>query len=143
MVIQKNKSFFPLYGTNHKFNGFMDYFYVGNHANNVGLNDLYAKAVFKTGATSNLLAKVHYFGANAELTNDEDSYLGTEVDLVLTQNLSKDVKFNIGYSHMFASESMSLVKGGRPEDNTNNWAWVQLTFKPTLFTSKENKGLID
>src|SRR5690606_13583402 len=26
---EKNNSFFPLYGTNHKFNGLMDYFYVG------------------------------------------------------------------------------------------------------------------
>lgn len=134
----KNKSFFPLYGTNHKFNGFMDYFYVGNHANNVGLNDLYAKAVFKTGENSNLLAKAHYFMANAKLSNDEDAYLGTEVDLVFTQNLMKDVKINVGYSHMFASESMSLIKDGLPDDNTNNWAWVQLTINPTLFTSKKD-----
>lgn len=134
----KSKSFFPLYGTNHKFNGFMDYFYVGNHANNVGLNDLYAKAVFKTGEKSTLLAKAHYFGANASLSNDEDSYLGTEIDLVFTQNLMQSVKLNIGYSHMFASGSMSLIKGNRPNDNTNNWAWVQLTIRPTLFTSKKD-----
>ncbi|WP_400074781.1 alginate export family protein [Winogradskyella sp. R77965] len=132
----KNKSFFPLYGTNHKFNGFMDYFYVGNHANNVGLNDLYAKAVFKTGEKSTFLAKVHYFGANASFSGDENSYLGTELDLVYTQNLIKNVKLNIGYSHMFASDSMSLIKGGRPSDNTNNWAWMQLTIRPTLFTNK-------
>ncbi|MFD0798836.1 alginate export family protein [Maribacter chungangensis] len=131
----KNKSFFPLYGTNHKFNGFMDYFYVGNHANNVGLNDLYAKAVFKTGEKSTLLTKVHYFGANAELSNNANAYLGTEIDLVYTQQLIKAVKLNIGYSHMFASESMSLIKGARPNDNTNNWAWAQLTIKPMLFTS--------
>ena len=31
------KSFTPLFGTNHGFNGFMDYFYVGNHQNTVGL----------------------------------------------------------------------------------------------------------
>ncbi|MFS4417570.1 alginate export family protein [Maribacter sp. 2307ULW6-5] len=133
----KNRSFFPLYGTNHKFNGFMDYFYVGNHANNVGLNDFYAKAVFKTGEKSTLLTKVHYFGANADLSNDADAYLGTEVDLVYTQQLMKAVKLNIGYSHMFASESMSLIKGGRPNDNTNNWAWAQLTIKPTLFSTKK------
>ena len=29
----KNKAFTPFYGTNHKFNGLMDYFYVGNHLN--------------------------------------------------------------------------------------------------------------
>lgn len=134
----KNKSFFPLYGTNHKFNGFMDYFYVGNHANNVGLNDLYAKAVFETSKKSTLLTKVHYFMANASLSNDADPYLGTEIDVVFTQNFIKDVKLDIGYSHMFASESMSAIKGGRPKDNTNNWAWVQFTINPTLFISKND-----
>lgn len=27
----KKEAFNPFYGTNHKFNGFMDYFYVGSH----------------------------------------------------------------------------------------------------------------
>ena len=39
----KIKSFTPLFGTNHGFNGFMDYFYVGNHLNNVGLQDAFIK----------------------------------------------------------------------------------------------------
>tara|TARA_R110001606_G_scaffold135548_2_gene272662 strand:- start:5432 stop:6697 length:1266 start_codon:yes stop_codon:yes gene_type:complete len=133
----KNNSFFPLYGTNHKFNGFMDYFYVGNHANNVGLNDVYAKAVFKTSEKSTLLTKVHYFSANNNLLNNADAYLGTELDLVYSRNLIKDVSMNIGYSQMFASSSMSLIKNGRPNDNTNNWAWVQLIVKPTLFTTSK------
>jgi hypothetical protein len=135
----KNKSFFPLYGTNHKFNGFMDYFYVGNHANNVGLNDLYAKVVITTGEKSNLLIKGHYFASNADLVTDADKYLGTEIDLVYTQKLMPFVKLNVGYSHMFASDSMSLVKGGRPSDNTNNWGWVQLIIKPSLFKTNLNK----
>ncbi len=131
----KNKSFFPLYGTNHKFNGYMDYFYVGNHANNIGLNDVYAKLIFTTGEKSNLLLKGHYFMANAELTADEDKYLGTEVDIVFTQKIIKNVKLNLGYSHMFATESMSLIKGGRPHDNNNNWGWAQLIINPNLFTT--------
>lgn len=135
----KNKSFFPLYGTNHKFNGFMDYFYVGNHANNVGLNDVYAKAVITTGEKSSLLLKGHYFAANADLTGGADKYLGTEVDVVYTQKLIKNVKLNVGYSHMFASESMSLIKGGRPNDNTNNWGWVQLIINPNLFKTDLSK----
>ncbi len=128
----KNKSFFPLYGTNHKFNGFMDYFYVGNHANNVGLNDFYGKVVFTIGEKSTMLFKAHYFLSNANLLNDADKYLGTEMDVVYTGVISKALKFNVGYSHMFASESMSLIKGGRPNDNTNNWAWVQLIIAPRL-----------
>jgi hypothetical protein len=40
---------------------------------------------------------------------------------------------------MFASESMSLIKGGRPNDNTNNWGWVQLIINPNLFKTALNK----
>ncbi|HEY6144332.1 MAG TPA: alginate export family protein, partial [Flavobacterium sp.] len=37
------KSFYPLFGTNHGFNGYMDYFYVGNYKNSVGLQDAFLK----------------------------------------------------------------------------------------------------
>lgn len=127
------KSFFPLYGTNHKFNGFMDYFYVGNHANSVGLNDIHANAVFKTSAETALVIVGHYFGANGKLANNADSYLGTEIDIVYTQPIIKNVKLNLGYSHMFASESMSLIKGDVNSNNTNNWGWAQLIISPNLF----------
>ena len=129
----ERQSFFPLYGTNHKFNGFMDYFYVGNHANAVGLNDVNAKAVFKTGERSTLLTALHYFASNAALAGDADKYLGTELDVVYTQPLIKNVKLQLGYSHMFASESMSLIKGGTTSSNTNNWGWAMLVINPNLF----------
>lgn len=133
-----NHSFFPLYGTNHKFNGYMDYFYVGNHANSVGLNDFYAKTIFKTGAVSSLLLKAHYFRANADLIDDADKYLGTEVDVVFTLPVVKNVVLNLGYSHMFASESMSFIKEGRSSENTNNWGWAQLIINPQIFQYKFN-----
>lgn len=131
-----SNSFFPLYGTNHGFNGFMDYFYVGNYANNAGLNDIYGKVVFKTGEKSSLLTAVHYFGANGDLPNDADSYLGTEIDLQYTHKLMKFATLKVGYSHMFASDSMSIVKGGVTNDNTNNWAWAMLVINPKLFSHK-------
>ncbi|MEH6406581.1 MAG: hypothetical protein V7767_04805 [Leeuwenhoekiella sp.] len=111
----------------------MDYFYVGNHANNVGLNDLHGKVVLKTGEKSSLLVKGHYFSANADLAADAAKYLGTEVDLVFTQPLVKYVTLGLGYSQMFASDSMSLIKGGLPSDNNNNWGWAMLTINPDLF----------
>ncbi|MCM4155964.1 alginate export family protein [Gramella sp. AN32] len=129
----KNHSFFPLYGTNHKFNGFMDYFYVGSHANNVGLTDLFGKVLLKTGDSSSLLLKAHYFSSNADLLNNADKYLGTEIDLVYGRPLLKNVKLNLGYSHMFASEGMSLIKNNITSKNTNNWAWAQVIINPKLF----------
>ncbi|WP_027137357.1 alginate export family protein [Gaetbulibacter saemankumensis] len=123
-------AFFPLYGTNHKFNGFMDYFYVGNHANSVGLLDVHVSANFKLNETSNLMAKVLNFSAEKELTSGEKS-LGTEVDLVYSKTF-KGFGLNLGYSHMFASDGMYELKGVSESvaADVQNWAWVQLLIKP-------------
>ncbi|MCX2743675.1 alginate export family protein [Mangrovivirga sp. M17] len=136
---ENNNSFFPLYGTNHAFNGYMDYFYVGNHANNVGLNDYYLSSTFKPGKNNSLKMALHYFTANADLAATDDKGLGTEIDLVYTHQIVKNVKVQAGYSHMFASDQMSLIKGGTTNENTNNWGWVQLFVNPNLFTHSLNK----
>jgi len=131
----ENNAFTPFYGTNHKFNGFMDYFYVGNHINSVGLLDLYAKANFKLNSKSGLTAFVHNFSASADINNSVSNQLGTEVDIVYGYKFTKDIGFKAGYSHLFPSEGMEVLKGNS-DGNTNNWAWVMVTIKPTLFTSK-------
>ncbi len=143
----KTEAFFPLFGTNHKFNGFMDYFYVGRHANNVGLNDFNAKAVFKTGEKSKLLTKIHYFTA-AEQLNDLDTNLATEIDLVFTQKIKPYITLNIGYSHAFVGDGLNQLPNRRgpgtggaltpgAEGDTNNWGWAMLTIKPNLIKWKK------
>ena len=131
----KNNAFTPFYGTNHKFNGFMDYFYVGNHGNNVGLIDIYAKVVAKLGSKSSLTAFVHNFSAQAEIAEGVDKQLGTEIDLVYKHKFNKDVTIGAGYSQMLASEGLEAVKNNT-SGNGNNWAWLMITIKPTLFTTK-------
>ncbi len=141
----EDKSFAPLYGTNHKFYGFMDYFYVGNGHSNKGLVDINVKTNFKVGEKSNLLARVHYFISPtdildpADLTQTLSSTLGTEIDLVFNAKLHKAVNLKIGYSQMFSGESMVEVKGTGDASVTNNWGWLMLTFKPTLFESKKSE----
>jgi hypothetical protein len=119
----------------------MDFFYVGNHANSVGLNDFHASYVANI-RKSKLLVRAHYFTSNAELVNDADRYLGTEFDLVFTKKFTKSIKFQVGYSHMLPTESMELIKGGVTSDNLNNWAWMQLIIKPTLFSIGPEKNTI-
>jgi len=131
----ENNAFTPFYGTNHKFNGFMDYFYVGNHGNNVGLVDIYAKIGTKLVEKSSLTAFVHNFSAQAEIAQDVDKQLGTEIDLVYAHKLNNDVSIGAGYSQMFASEGLETIKNNF-SGNGNNWAWLMITIKPTLFTSK-------
>lgn len=133
----KTEAFFPLYGTNHKFNGFMDYFYVGNHANSVGLFDIHASAKFSLGKQSSLLVKVLNFSGEQELPSGEKS-LGTEVDLVFAKKF-KGYGLAIGYSQMFAADGMYELKG-ITEDlaaSSQNWAWVQLTIKPQFLNTKK------
>ena len=131
----KNKAFTPFYGTNHKFNGFMDYFYVGNHENSVGLIDIFAKIGTKLGDKSSLTAIVHNFSAQAEIASNVDKRLGTELDLVYSHKLNKDVSIGAGYSQMFASEGLEVIKNNA-DGNGNNWAWLMVTIKPTMFSSK-------
>lgn len=129
------KSFAPLFGTNHKFNGWMDYFYVGNHANNVGLVDLYATFGYQKDKFSAKLMP-HLFSSAANIYNGSDKMsngLGTELDLVLGYKLAKEISLNAGYSQMFATESMEILKGG-DRDEHNSWSWVMITFKPKLFS---------
>ncbi|MDO6744629.1 alginate export family protein [Tenacibaculum soleae] len=135
-AVSKNNAFNPLYGTNHKFNGFMDYFYVGNHVNSVGLLDIYAKANFKLNPKSSLTAFLHSFSAAADINTNVSKQLGTEIDLVYAYNYTKNIGFKAGYSQMFASEGMEDLKG-ISNNNTNNWGWAMVTINPTLFTSKK------
>lgn len=133
----KVKSFNPLYGTNHKFNGLMDYFFVGNHLNSVGLLDLTTTIAYSKNKFS---AKVtpHFFSSAAaiyEANTKQNDYLGTEIDLVLGYHISKEIFIDGGFSKIFGTHSLEILKGGDSNEN-NSWAWLMVTFKPTLFASK-------
>jgi hypothetical protein len=129
-------SFAPLFGTNHKFNGWMDYFYVGNHAGNVGLNDFNVTIAYKKNKFS---AKIipHYFSAPSKVINASgekmDPELGTEVDFTAGYKISKSISLNMGYSLMLATDTMEVIKGG-DKDQHNSWGWIMFTFKPKLFS---------
>ncbi|MEP0214011.1 MAG: alginate export family protein [Cellulophaga sp.] len=128
-------AFFPLYGTNHKFNGFMDYFYVGNHANSVGLLDVHLSANFKLNETSNLMVKALNFSGEQELSSGEKS-LGTEIDLVFSKKF-KGYGLAIGYSQMFANDGMYELKETTKDASAGgqNWAWAMLTIKPKFLNT--------
>jgi hypothetical protein len=129
-------AFFPLYGTNHKFNGFMDYFYVGNHANSIGLVDFHVSANFTLSNSSSLMVKALNFSGEQELASGEKS-LGTELDLVYSKSF-KGYKLVLGYSQMFANDGMYELKGitETAAAGTQNWAWAMLVIKPEFLVGK-------
>jgi hypothetical protein len=150
---KKDQSFTPLYGTNHKFNGFMDYFYVGNYIGATGLIDIYLPLKYSIKKLTFQLAP-HYFmtaatvssATTGEITSWEDysNGLGTEIDFTVDWAVTNSVMITGGYSQMFATETMQVVK--YPKEitadyykNTNNWAYIMITFKPTFFKKELEK----
>ena len=129
-----NNSFTPFYGTNHKFNGYMDYFYVGNHNNSVGLKDLFAGISFKKKKFSADFTP-HFFSAANDVLNPHvageimPNYLGTEIDLTFGYKLADYAQISGGYSQMFGTETLKALKGG-DNNTTNNWAWIMFSFTP-------------
>jgi hypothetical protein len=132
------KSFYPLFGTNHGFNGLMDYFYVGNYKNTVGLQDAFLKFGYSTTKWQfNLMPHV-FNAANTVLDankNEMNNYLGTEVDFTASYAVQKYVTVSGGYSQMFGTDTMQRLKGG-DVDHTNNWAWVMVNVNPQIFSFK-------
>ena len=129
-----NRAFMPLFGSNHAFNGHMDYFYVGNHMNTVGLKDIYGKLSAVSGPLSAQVSP-HIFYAASEVRNQEqnpvDRYLGTEVDLSAAYKIDPQITLSAGYSRMFGSQTLELLRGG---DRTlgQHWAWLSISFSPKI-----------
>ena len=138
----KTKSFTPLFGTNHGFNGLMDYFYVGNHKNTVGLKDFYGKLSYEKNKWQVALAPHVFYSAaqiiNPITTEQESSNLGTEIDLTCMYKFDKNITITGGFAQMFGTSSLELIKGGN-KHNDNNWAYVMISFSPNIFSNKITK----
>ncbi len=152
-ALNTQNAFNPYFGTNHKFNGYMDYFYVGNHNGSVGLNDIYLRVDYKHEKFSAGLTG-HAFMANADIldipwlfdpanTNGDiramSPYLGAEIDIFGAFKIAPGATCKVGYSHMLGTESMEAIKGGSFDNAISNWGYVMIIIKPTLFEQKEKK----
>jgi hypothetical protein len=94
-------SFSPLYGTNHKFNGFQDKFFVGKAAlPNNGLDDYkLGLSLFKS---VNLAAHFFYNDeavVDAITLKELDPFLGQEYDITYSYAYSKELTLSVGGSY--------------------------------------------
>lgn len=136
----KYKAFDPLYGTHHKFYGGMDYFYASSFANgqNPGLWDNQLGIGFQPGKRVNLSLNYHYFATTTSVYEEnkkQNRGLGSEFDLQVDWTIMKDVKLSAGYSTMFGTHTMKLVKGGNPS-HWQDWGWLSLNINPRVLFVK-------
>lgn len=142
----KNNRFDPLYGTPHKFWGYMDYFYAGTGSPVGGLSNAYLKFKYANNMLS-LGADIHSFSLNKNMKRADgtviDKNLGTEIDLQASYTLNKFTNIELGYSIMKASSSMPFAKAQATTDavadtyrKTGNWFYAMLKFTPDFFYAK-------
>lgn len=141
-----NNTFSTLYATNHKFYGYMDYFLdIPLQTANGGLRDLYAGIKYNIAPKAALLVNFHQFSLAENVSDPEspgnaiDKTLGTEIDAMLNHDFYSDLNIKAGYSVMFPTASMEVLKGGN-KDVSQYWAWLMITFKTEFFKIDLPKG---
>lgn len=124
----------------------MDYFYVadGFGAAN-GLVNPYLKGRFKAKDNLTLSLDVHQFilpeGVKDADGKAMDKKLGTEIDFVMTYNMTKAVTIEGGYSYMKSTATMTApsvkpAAAGTKPDHSSTWAYLMINIKPAEFLVK-------
>lgn len=138
----KDKAFDPFSGTNHKFYGLMDYYFVGapgsKNAPKQGLLNPYLTANVRTGEKSNLSATYHFFAPAAKYqvgTKKHSSY-GSEIDLVYSLKVQPFVGLQLGYSTYFVNDGTKALKGTANPRAYQDWLWCSLNINPKIFSAK-------
>jgi hypothetical protein len=135
----QNNQFDPLYGTPHKFWGYMDYFYVASPFGAQGLFNYFLKAKYVATDNLSLFLDVHGFESAAKLAGGLDNYLGTEIDFKLNYKFTKIINIEGGYSVMAAKNTMAsaAVKNVVNPKLTAHWAYVMLNITPNFLNTKK------
>ncbi|MBL0744774.1 alginate export family protein [Chryseolinea lacunae] len=132
----KYQRFDPLYGTPHKFWGYMDYFYVADGFGPSGLLDTYVKSRYKVKDNFTLTLDVHRFALPHAVTDESgvllSKTLGTEVDFTFNYALTKIITIEGGYSFTASTQTLSSVhvKNIKNADRFSQWGYVMLAIRP-------------
>jgi hypothetical protein len=123
-------AFNTLYGTNHKFYGFMDYFTdIPGQTSTMGLMDLIGQISFEPMKGAKLAVDVHLFSTvidpkDYQADATETKTIGKEIDITGWFKIAKAVNLTCGFSIFDKSPDRPLLTLGR---KTTNWAYVMTT----------------
>ncbi|MBN2817266.1 MAG: hypothetical protein JXQ67_11330 [Campylobacterales bacterium] len=122
-------NFNPAFGTNHKFNGWADVFFVGNTGPTGGLKDFNLRLGYTAAGLGKILAMYHDFKSDVAMTagSGTSDNLGSEIDVVYT-NAIPGVKGLAGLLK-FASYSKGDVTSFANATKDKQVAWAQLDYK--------------
>jgi len=119
-------SFNPILGTNHKFNGWADVFYVGGHAD-AGLKDANIRLGYKAKGFGKVIAMYHDFKADVTTGANSDN-LGSEIDVAYSNKIP-GVNGLTGLVKYAAFAKGDATNGYAASQNDKQVAWLQLDYK--------------
>ncbi|MFT3995551.1 MAG: alginate export family protein [Dysgonomonas sp.] len=130
----KNHTFTKLYGTNHAFNGSMEYWAT---LPSQGLFDLHAEVSCKFSAQFDIEAAFHRFSTVKRIDAGNRKNIGSELDITANYTVNSQFTIQGGWSSYFKTKGTDTLKKKTGIDtHFPQWAYLQLTFKPQFF-SKE------
>ena len=130
------RGFSPLYGSNKKFYGIMDYFYESAYAHGFtpGLQNVFIGPYYKPNGKFACRATYHYM-AVATKVSTLDRTQGHCIDLQASYQFTKDIALSAGYTQMMGTETMERLKQDDSSQQAR-WGWFSLVISPSLFTTK-------
>lgn len=132
-IITRVNYFSPLYGSGHKFNGYIDFFTKPGDTKFGGLIDIYLSLPFTLRKKYLLQADFHYFRTyyeNKETYNTPN--LGYEIDLYSKIQIMKELDVQIGHSSFIGTSTLIEIQGNNRK-NFSHFAYLMLTVKPEFF----------
>ena len=137
------RNFRKLYGTDHSFNGFMEYW---TTPPTQGLADYYVTASGKASSKLNWELAGHIFNSLKDVTyasNTTSKSLGSELDVTLKYKMNEWATVQGGYSCYFTTKATKYLKLKSATADTYfpQWTYVMLTVTPSylknIFTDKK------
>ena len=127
---KKSNSFNKLYGSNHVFNGSIEYW---RNLPTQGLVDIYAGATAKLSPKFDISMTYHYFCTAKEINTDGKQGIGSEIDITANYTFNSQVALQGGWSTYLTNEGTDILKNKIGIDTRfPQWAYLQLTFKPVF-----------
>ena len=126
----KNNKFNKLYGSNHSFNGAIEYWTTTPAQ---GLGDLYGGITFKPSNKFDINLTYHYFTLAQKLAVTNEKYLGSEIDITANYGISSQFNIQGGWSTYFKTNQTDILKNQIGIDTRfAHWAYIMLTFRPVF-----------
>ena len=121
------------YGAGHANSGFMDYFTnIPAHTSGAGLINPFLKNRFTLNQRTSFNADLHLFFIQNDYVHQGQTinkYLGTEIDFTLNYRFNDFTNIIGGFSTMFGSESMEIIKSGS-KDEFAYFTYIMLRIRP-------------